>query len=102
MQNISSNKHLQASGPGISNDHAVADKEDDITSEGIKMGKTIFSAYNFSPFSEYYADDQKFIAQPYTQVFSEKFGFVSDLSILDLLFNEGSSAYSVLMNCFQK
>ncbi len=125
--------------------------------------RTIFSAYNSSPFFEYYADDivpffQKkhtflfdfnqqitetilealdvevdfiftedfeqipdtclnfreqispklhliqpdphFEAQPYTQVFSVKFGFVSDLSILDLLFNEGPSAHSVLKNSY--
>lgn len=48
------------------------------------------------------AEDPSFIAQPYTQVFSEKFGFVPDLSILDLLFNEGPSAHSVLVGCSQK
>lgn len=127
--------------------------------------RTIFSAYNSSPFFEYYADelepyfrkrheflfdfnqqitetileilevptkltateafeqitegsanfrekinpkahrnavDQQFVAQPYTQVFSEKFGFIPDLSILDLLFNEGPSAHSVLINTFIK
>lgn len=32
----------------------------------------------------------------YTQVFMEKFGFISNLSILDLLFNEGTSALSYL------
>jgi hypothetical protein len=48
------------------------------------------------------SDDLQFIAHSYTQVFSEKFGFIPDLSILDLLFNEGPSAHSVLMNCFQK
>lgn len=125
--------------------------------------RTIFSAYNSSPFFEYYADDiepffQKkhgflfdfnqqitetilealdietnfiltddfeqipdnclnfreqispklhliqpdpnFEVQPYTQVFSEKFGFVPDLSILDLLFNEGPSAGEILAECF--
>lgn len=121
--------------------------------------RTIFSAYNSSPFFEYYADeiepffqkrfrflfdmnqqitetilktidigtnicftddfesipstclnyrekispklhlmqpDPYFEARPYTQVFSEKFGFVPDLSILDLLFNEGPSAGTIL------
>ena len=125
--------------------------------------RTIFSAYNSSPFFEYYADDLEpffrkkdkylldynqqitenllgileipirliltddfehipenslnfrekinpkahrnendphFEAQPYTQVFSEKFGFVPDLSILDLLFNEGPSAHQVLLDCY--
>ena len=44
--------------------------------------------------------DPHFEAQPYTQVFSEKFGFVPDLSILDLLFNEGPSAHALLEECF--
>jgi hypothetical protein len=52
-----------------------------------------------SPKAHHNADDQQFIAQCYTQVFSEKFGFIPDLSILDLLFNEGPSAHSVLMDC---
>lgn len=125
--------------------------------------RTIFSAYNSSPFFEYYADDIEtffrkkhpflfdfnqqitetmleileiqssiiltedfehipenclnfreqispkkhlinpdphFVSQPYTQVFGEKFGFVPDLSMLDLLFNEGPSAHAVLEDCF--
>ncbi len=125
--------------------------------------RTIFSAYNSSPFFEYYADDLEplfrkkvtflfdlnqqinetlleileiqivphltkdfdkapetflnyrekispkahrnvvdphFTAHEYTQVFSEKFGFIPDLSILDLLFNEGPSAHTVLQNSF--
>jgi hypothetical protein len=48
------------------------------------------------------ADDPSFVAQPYTQVFHEKFGFVPDLSILDLLFNEGPSAHEVLKECFHE
>jgi hypothetical protein len=125
--------------------------------------RTIFSAYNSSPFFEYYADDLEpffkkkikflfdlnqqitetlleileieidfkltedfeqipenclnfrekinpkahrspadpnFLVQTYTQVFSEKLGFIPDVSILDLLFNEGPSAHQVLVNCF--
>jgi len=40
--------------------------------------------------------DQDFQPQIYTQVFTEKFGFIPDLSILDLLFNEGPNAFTIL------
>ncbi|MFN8209268.1 MAG: WbqC family protein [Bacteroidales bacterium] len=40
--------------------------------------------------------DQHFREIPYTQVFQSKFGFVSGLSVLDLLFNAGPEA-SVLL-----
>ncbi|HCY41530.1 MAG TPA: hypothetical protein DHV48_09270 [Prolixibacteraceae bacterium] len=57
---------------------------------------------SISPKAHRNADDPQFVAQPYTQVFSEKFGFSPDLSILDLLFNEGPSAHSVLINSFRE
>jgi len=38
----------------------------------------------------------------YTQVFGEKHGFISNLSILDLLFNEGTNAVSYLENQFKQ
>ncbi len=38
----------------------------------------------------------------YTQVFTEKFGFLPNLSILDLLFNEGPNAYTILEDSIQK
>src|SRR5690554_2136573 len=41
-------------------------------------------------------NDPQFFPQPYTQVFHEKFGFVPNLSILDLLFNEGPNCLNVL------
>jgi hypothetical protein len=37
-----------------------------------------------------------FVAAEYYQVFSQKFGFVPNLSILDLLFNEGTEALAIL------
>lgn len=40
--------------------------------------------------------DTAFQPKEYTQVFSEKFGFTPNLSILDLLFNEGPNSYTIL------
>lgn len=53
-----------------------------------------------SPKTHLIDPDPHFAAQQYTQVFSEKFGFIPDLSILDLLFNEGPSSQSILEKCF--
>jgi len=52
------------------------------------------------PKSHKNANDPQFSAHPYTQVFGEKFGFVPDLSILDLLFNEGPSAAMILNDSY--
>ncbi|MDR2027557.1 MAG: WbqC family protein [Prevotellaceae bacterium] len=40
--------------------------------------------------------DARFSPVPYCQVFSNKFGFRSNLSILDLLCNEGNNSYAVI------
>lgn len=53
-----------------------------------------------SPKKHLTIEDHHFRSIPYTQVFAEKFGFVPNLSILDLIFNEGPSAISVLEECF--
>ncbi len=37
-----------------------------------------------------------FQAEPYQQVFGDKFGFINNLTVLDLLFNEGRFAYDYL------
>lgn len=48
----------------------------------------------------YLANGKKDISvfEPYTQVFGEKHGFINNLSILDLLFNEGRYAMDYLKN----
>lgn len=45
--------------------------------------------------------DPHFFPTPYTQVFNEKWGFVPNLSILDLLFNEGPQTISHLRSCIR-
>ena len=49
-----------------------------------------------------YNSDTEFQPRTYTQVFSEKYGFLSNLSILDLLFNEGPNAYTILLQSLQQ
>ena len=46
--------------------------------------------------------DSEFIPANYTQVFSEKFGFIPNISILDLLFNEGPNSYTILEKSISK
>ena len=46
--------------------------------------------------------DSFFIPQKYYQTFNEKFNFIPNLSILDLLFNEGSVASEIITNCIKK
>ena len=41
--------------------------------------------------------DENFQPAEYTQVFSDKLGFSPNLSILDLLFNEGPNSYTILV-----
>jgi hypothetical protein len=40
--------------------------------------------------------DEHFIAKKYYQVFESKFGFIPNLSIIDLLFNMGPDSYEIL------
>ena len=56
--------------------------------EGMVNGRSLVNAKNSKPI----------IIEPYTQVFQEKFGFLNDLSIVDLLFNEGPNAINYLKN----
>ncbi len=49
-----------------------------------------------------HTSDANFVPQVYMQVFQEKFGFTPNLSILDLLFNEGPMAADVLRKSVRK
>ena len=48
------------------------------------------------------SEDKQFAPAEYFQVFSNKFGFVPNLSIIDLLFNEGLSAIEVIESSIKK
>ena len=41
---------------------------------------------------------KEFALEPYTQVFKNKFGYLNDLSIVDLIFNEGPNAANYLQS----
>jgi hypothetical protein len=45
--------------------------------------------------------DNNFFAKSYYQVFVQKFGFIPNLSILDLLFNEGPNTQNILLQCLK-
>jgi len=47
-------------------------------------------------------DDENFRMEHYTQVFQEKHGFIPNLSIIDLLFNEGPNAAELLEKFIDK
>jgi hypothetical protein len=57
---------------------------------------------NIHPKRRYNKPDNSFYPEPYTQVFEEKFDFISNLSIIDLLFNEGPQANTILLNSIKK
>ena len=42
--------------------------------------------------------EKEYKLEPYTQVFSTRFGYLNDLSIVDLIFNEGPNALNYLEN----
>lgn len=52
--------------------------------------------YSIDPKFSRQRPDAHFVPTVYMQVFQEKFGFTANLSILDLLFNEGPMAVDVL------
>jgi hypothetical protein len=57
--------------------------------------------YAIHPKPQKQAKDDCFSPPSYIQVFGEKWGFVPNLSILDLLFNEGPETVSYLRSCIR-
>ncbi|MHC1705090.1 MAG: WbqC family protein [Tenuifilaceae bacterium] len=54
------------------------------------------------PKPQYQLDDKHFETKEYFQVFNNKFTFVPNLSILDLIFNEGLNSISILESSIKK
>ena len=47
-------------------------------------------------------EDMEFSPSEYTQVFSDKMGFVPNLSILDLIFNMGPESLDYIESTFKR
>jgi len=57
--------------------------------------------YTIHPKQQKQEADPHFFPTPYTQVFNEKWGFVPNLSILDLLFSDGPETIRHLRSCIR-
>ncbi|WP_224484473.1 WbqC family protein [Robertkochia aurantiaca] len=78
-----------------------------LLSENMQLDMEVIFSENYEPEPDKYEDLRLLVNakdrlmtpfEPYTQVFDEKYGFLSNLSSLDLLFNEGPNAASYLEN----
>ena len=58
--------------------------------------QTLYHDYRGAIRPKHPMDDESWKPRPYYQVFREKYGFQANLSILDLLFNEGNEAVMYL------
>ena len=76
--------------------------------EGTTEYRTHFEAHEqdfreiIHPKRDFRVEDPTFVAVPYYQVFKEKFGFLPNLSIADLLFNMGPESLLVLQKSFSE
>lgn len=75
---------------------------DDITAEYTTQYKIDFETNEIDlresihPKKDYKIADPYFIAKSYYQVFEQKFGFIDNMSIIDLLFNMGNESLIIL------
>lgn len=70
-----------------------------LSSEFTDLNKPNDYRYSIHPKAQYNKPDSNFKPVKYYQVFELNHEFFSNLSIIDLLFNEGPLAYSILKNC---
>jgi hypothetical protein len=71
-----------------------------LLSESEKSNDYIDFRNNIHPKEKYNLIDSRYIEQEYIQVFSDRFGFQTGLSVLDLLFSEGPNANHFLQSNF--
>lgn len=68
-----------------------------------EIGDTSYDyRYTVSPKKDWREVDPDFVSVPYYQVFEQKFGFVENLSIVDLLFNMGNESLIILGKSMKK
>ena len=80
-------------------DNLEIDFEINFTSEYISQEKVSFPDFREKINPKKNVQDSDFNLLEYSQVFSEKHGFIPNLSIIDLLFNEGPNAIEILNQC---
>ena len=63
-----------------------------------EMSKLDDMRNNIDPKTRYHKKDDLFTQIKYSQVFSDRFEFIPDLSMIDLIFNHGPDAAAILQN----
>jgi len=76
----------------IENNMLLTQNFESVPSDSVNLREAL------SPKKHRRMQDNFFKPYNYTQVFAEKFGFMTDLSIIDLLFNEGPNSYNILVS----
>ena len=72
------------------------------TNQFVSLNDQYFEDYRFSISPKNKSLDSNFVCQEYIQVFSDRFDFIPNLSILDLIFNLGTQSKSYLLKAIKK